>query len=110
MIRPVLERDHPLAQRGDDLGVVGGHEDRDAELVDPQQQLDDLPADDRVEVAGGLVGDDDPRVVDERAGDRRPLLLAARQLVGELLRLPGQPDQRDDPLDRGPDLARGACR
>ena len=50
------------------------------ELVDAQQQLEDLPADERIEVAGRLVGDDQPRVVDERAGDGRALLLAARQL------------------------------
>ena len=41
----------------------------------------------RVEVPRGLVGDDDPRVVDERAGDRGPLLLAARELGRDLLRL-----------------------
>ena len=52
-----------------------------------------------------LVRDDDPRVVDEGPGDRRPLLLAARELVRQLLRLPGQPDERDDALHRRPDLA-----
>ena len=78
----LLEGDDALAERRDDLGVVGRHQDGDAELVDPQQELEDLPADERVEVAGRLVGDDQARVVDERPGDRRPLLLAARQLVG----------------------------
>ena len=81
----LFERDDPLAQGGHDLGVVGGHQHRDAELVDAQQELEDLPADERVEVAGRLVGDDQPRVVDERPGDRRPLLLATRQLVGVCL-------------------------
>ena len=47
----------------------------------------------------------DPRVVDERAGDRRPLLLAARELRGELARLAGQADERQHAIDRGPDLA-----
>ena len=75
------------------------------ELVDPQQQLQDLPADERVEVAGRLVGDDQPRVVDERAGDRRPLLLAAGQLRRGLLGLRGQPDQGQHAIDRRPDLA-----
>ena len=37
----------------------------------------------RVERAGGLVGQDDPRIVDERARDRDALLLSA----GELARL-----------------------
>jgi hypothetical protein len=77
MIRPSSRRDDALAERGDDVGVVGGHHHGDAELVDPQEQLDDLPADQRVEVAGRLVGDDQARVVDEGPGDRRPLLLAA---------------------------------
>jgi hypothetical protein len=36
----------------------------------------------RVEVAGGLVGEQDARAVDERAGDRDPLLLAAREVAG----------------------------
>ena len=60
------------------------------ELVDAQEELEDLPADQRVQVAGRLVGDDDPRVVDERAGDRGPLLLAAGQLLGVLLGLLGR--------------------
>ncbi len=41
---PLLEGDDAPAERGHDLGVVGRHEDGDAELVDAQQELDDLPA------------------------------------------------------------------
>ena len=89
----LLERDDPLPKRGDDVGVVGRHEHGHAELVDPQQELEDLPADQRVEVAGRLVGDDDPRVVDERARDRRALLLAAGELLRVLLRLLGEADE-----------------
>ena len=76
----LLEGNDAPAERRHDLGVVGRHEHRDAELVDPEQELEDLPADQRVEVAGGLVGDDQARVVDQRSRDRRPLLLAAREL------------------------------
>src|SRR4051794_8577339 len=65
----LLERHDALPQRGDDVGVVGRHEHGHAKLVDPQKQLQDLPADERVEVAGGFVGDDEARVVDERARD-----------------------------------------
>ena len=82
MIAALLEGYDPLAQRGDDLGVVGRHEDRHAELVDPEEELEDLPADQRVEVPGWLVGDDEARVVDERAGDRRALLLAPDSVLG----------------------------
>ena len=99
----LLEGDDALPERGDDVGVVGGHEHGHAELVDPQQELEDLPADQRVEVAGRLVGDDDARVVDERARDRGALLLAARELLRVLLGLVGQPDEREDAIDRGLD-------
>ena len=47
----------------------------------------------RVEVAGGLVGDQDHRPVDERAGDRDPLLLAAGELVGHPVALALEADQ-----------------
>src|SRR5665811_1924225 len=39
----VLERHDPLPQSGHHFGVVGRHQHRYAHLVDPQQQLDDLP-------------------------------------------------------------------
>ena len=46
-----------------------------------------------VEVAGRLVGPDDRRVVDERAGDRDALALAARERVGNVVRAIGEPDE-----------------
>ena len=64
------------------LRIVRHHHDRLAELVvQPLEQAEDLLAGRAVEVAGRLVGDDQRRVGNERAGDRHPLLLAARQLV-----------------------------
>ena len=36
-----------------------------------------------IEVGGRLVGQDQRRVVDQRPGDRHPLLLSARQLLGQ---------------------------
>ena len=47
---------------------------------------------DRVERARGLVGEQDVAVADDGAGDRGPLALATRQLVGEPV---GQLDQTD---------------
>ena len=73
--------------RVDDLLVVGGHQHRRAELVDVDQQLDDLPAGHRVEVARRLVGDEDRRVVDEGTRDRGALLLAAGELRRQVVRV-----------------------
>ena len=46
----------------------------------------------RVEVAGGLVGEDHRRFGDERPGDGDALLLAARQLAGPVVGPVRQPD------------------
>ena len=53
--------------------------------VDPVEQLDDVEAGGGVEVAGGLVGQQDLRLVDDGAGDRDALLLTTAQLVREAL-------------------------
>ena len=45
-----------------------------------------------VEVAGRLVGEHDERLVAERAGDRDPLTLAARERRGQMLGAVGEPD------------------
>jgi len=60
------------------------------------QQTGDLTADGGVEVGGGLVGQDDRRIVGERAGDRHPLLLPA----GELLRPETEPVAEPDALQQ----------
>ena len=59
----------------------------------------------RVEVSGRLVGDQDHRPVDERAGDRDPLLLATGQLVGHPVALAVEADQLQGLGDRAPDVA-----
>ena len=64
--------------------------------VDALEQQHDVGAGVRVEVAGGLVRQQRQRPVDEGAGDRDPLLLAAGQLVGQPLCLPFQADQLED--------------
>ena len=56
----------------------------------------------RVEVAGGLVGEHDARLGDERARDRDALLLSARQLVGHV----AEPLAEPHALERG---ARATC-
>src|ERR1700730_5110826 len=87
----VVDRNHPPAQQGRDVSVVGRHHDRRLLLVvDLQEELHDLPACRRVEVPGGLVGDDQARLMDEGAGDGHALLLAAGELARVLVELAGQ--------------------
>ena len=71
-----------------------------AELLEQRHHLDAGP---RVEVAGGLVGEDDCGSVDQRARDGHALLLAA----GELVRVVVEPLAEAHPLQR---LARAPAR
>src|SRR5438132_125388 len=88
--------DHAAAHRVHDRVVVGGHHHGGAGSIDAVQQLHDVHGRGGVEVARGLVGQKDERAVDERTGDRHPLLLAARQLVWVMLQLVTQPHQVED--------------
>src|SRR5215212_2429797 len=82
--------DDPAVGELDDAVAVGGvHlgvrdlDDGRAGGVEPLEQLHDLAPLARMEVAGGLVGEDELGPVDDGAGDGDELLLAARHLVGE---------------------------
>src|ERR1700730_8661675 len=103
-----LDRHHPASHDIDDLSVVGRHHDRGAASVDLQQQLDDLPRGGRVQVSGGLIGQKDPRVMNEGAGDRDALLLATRQLVRVLVLFPFEPHDAEHFLDLRLEMAQGA--
>src|SRR5215207_1195854 len=63
-----------------ELGVVRDHDDRRAIGVQLVEQLDELAARPRVEVAGGLVGEHDRGSPQERPRDRHPLALATGKL------------------------------
>src|SRR5258708_39821572 len=89
----MVEVDDAPAERVDDLGVVCRHDERRAELLHPREELDDLPARDRVEVARWLVGDEHARPVDERTRDRDALLLTTGELAREVPPAVGPPDQ-----------------
>src|SRR6185312_11671925 len=78
---PAVELDDATAHGVDDVVVVRCHDDRGAGAVDPLEQQHDPLAGLRVEVAGGLVGQQHQRAVDERTGDGDPLLLAPGELV-----------------------------
>ena len=71
------------------------------------EQRHDLDAGARVEVAGRLVGQHQARLVDQRARDRHPLLLPARELAGMVVQALAEADalQRGDRA-RAPALAR----
>ena len=83
---------------------MGGDDDGRARAVDPVDQLHDPDRRLGVEVAGRLVGQEQRRVVDERARDRHALLLAARQLVGVVVQLRREADQAEDVRHLAPDL------
>ena len=71
---------------------MGDQEQRHVALpLEPEQQLDDLAAGVLVEIAGGLVGEQQLGVVAERPGERRALLLAA-QLAGVVVGARGEAD------------------
>jgi hypothetical protein len=56
------------------------------------EQLQDLDAGLEVQLARGLVREQDRVSAGQRPRDRYPLLLAAQQLVGEVSRSLGEPD------------------
>ena len=67
-VRRLVAHDPTVAQRDDAVGVggqravVGDQHERAAEVaVEIDQQLDDLLAGGRVEIAGGLVGEEQAR-------------------------------------------------
>ena len=76
-----------------DVGLVGDEHDGVARLVEALEERHDLDAGLRVEVAGGLVGEQDRRIVHQRARDGDALALAA----GELVRAGGSCGRRARP-------------
>src|ERR1039457_2989744 len=64
-----------------DIVFVGDQDDGIALLVEALEEAHDFVAGGGIEVAGGFVGQQNGRVVDERAGDRDALALAAGKLV-----------------------------
>ena len=76
-------------------GVVRDQQDRDAVLhVQPAENLQDLLAGARIEISRRLVGQQQDGLVDQRAGDRHPLLFTPRQLRRRVIRAGRQTDGR----------------
>ena len=99
----VHDRD-PVGHRQRLLLVVGDVDEGDADLLlDPLQLELQALAELQVERPERLVEQQHLREVDDRAGERDALLLAAGELVGLAVRLVGEPDAlelRRDPLVR----------
>ena len=74
----VLQLDH-AARAAREAGIVRHDEQRLALARESLEEQADVGGGLAVEVAGGLVGDEDRRIVGERARDGRALLLAARK-------------------------------
>ena len=73
--------------------VVGDHQHGGSQIVDLLQQRHDFKGALRVQIAGRLVGDDGGRIVHQRAGNGKSLLLAAGHLIGMAVHLAFQTDQ-----------------
>ena len=85
---------------------VRDHEDGGALLVELEQHLHDLVAVLGVEVARGLVGQDQVRLVDQRARHGHALLLAARELRREVVAAVGDIHLLEHRLDARAALVR----
>jgi len=78
---PVPESDDPPAESGD-VRLMGHEDDRDPRFpVEFHEKLHDLDTGMGVQITGGLIGQDQRRLVHESACDGHPLLLAAGKLV-----------------------------
>src|SRR5580693_10192888 len=90
------QEDDPVRVRGP-ARVMGHHDNRLAEIGHrAPQEREQVRGGVRVEVAGGLVGEDEVRLVDQRPRARHALLLAA----GQLIRAVGQPVADTQLLDQ----------
>jgi hypothetical protein len=94
--RSVAHRDPARSARGEARVVRRDDHRRAAALGEACEQVDHLGAGLRVEVACRLVGEDHARLIAERAGDRDALLLAARQVGGEVGHPVGEPDLAEE--------------
>ena len=84
------------------FGVVGDHQDGLVELAaGGAEHLEDGVGVLGVEVAGGLVGEDDGGAGDEGAGDGDALLLAAGELVGAVVQAAVDAEQVGEVVEEG---------
>src|SRR6185312_11080802 len=111
---PVVD-DGAVAQPNDPLGarcerrvVRDEHDRRPGFAVELLEQLDDAVAGGRVEIARGLVGEEDARRVGECARECDALLLAARELRGQVIGAVGEADAIEQRVRARAGVARAA--
>ena len=100
---PGIHHGDAVAQVGRQRQVVGDEEHADGAFgLQLLEQVHDLRLDAHVERAGGLVEDEQRRIVGERGGDHHALLHAAAELVRVALgRAGGQADAGEQLADPG---------
>src|SRR5579863_24407 len=88
---PVVQLDASLGHPGN-FRIMRDHEQRPPLAVQLGEQAHDDGLIHFVEVAGGFVGQDQLRLIDEGARDAYPLLFAAGEFGGQMLQPVAQPD------------------
>ena len=86
----LVEHDEPVAELLGLVHVVGGEDEADALLLEPEEAVPQDVAGLRVEAGGRLVEQQDLRLVDERAGDRQPAPHAAGERLDALVAALGE--------------------
>src|SRR5262245_23280693 len=108
---PAIDQPERTLHRRRQTVVVGrDHQGRPALLVQLEQQLVHALAGGGVEVAGRLVGEEQPGPAHDRSRHRDALLLAARQLTRAVGEPSAQPDTCEQLGGTLPDLANGLAR
>ncbi len=75
-----------------DVGLVGDDDERMTARVQFVEQMHDLLAGTRIEIARRFVGEDQRGLSHQCAGDGDALALAARELVGTMMQAVGEAD------------------
>src|SRR6266404_1668830 len=81
---PIAHHHFALGKTGD-VQLVSDHDDGDAALVEGLEYAHHFDASAGVEIARRFVGQQNPGLVDQGAGDSNPLLLPSRELVGVVI-------------------------
>ena len=103
----VLHEQHLVGSIEHLVHLVLYHEDRHVhEVADAVDRREHVGGAGRVEVRGGLVEDQDPRLQREHRRERHPLLLAPRELEGGTFPEPREPQQVQGAIDPPQDLLR----